>query len=109
MPSTRSTAHAKAPPHAARLAPVVYLQPVRVVLADRNARRRSDRIRRAFETEQRARLRNEGLVDLAGQLGGAILIDTVVAADGRMQVKLLTSVYQGKRVRTDSLRRSGRV
>src|SRR5205823_6052003 len=45
----------------------------------------------ALEAGQLAQLGDEGLADLAAELVGAILVDTLVAPDGRMHVMLLTS------------------
>src|SRR5207342_261279 len=62
----------------------------------------------ALESRELVQLREEGLVDLACQLDRAILVHTVITANGRMHVMLLLS-DKGRRVRTNSLLRPGRV
>src|SRR5688500_4183921 len=61
----------------------------------------------AGEAGQLAELRDESLVDLARELSRAILVYTVVTANDRVHVVLLRS-YRDRRVRTNSLLRSGR-
>src|SRR3990170_6281804 len=48
----------------------------------------------ALEPGQLLELRDEGLVDLAGQLDRAILVHTVVTANGRKHVMLLRSSFR---------------
>src|SRR4029078_8760214 len=56
-----------------------------------------------LESRQLAQLRNESLVDLAGQLGGAILVHTVVAANGGMHGEApLGSSIRAEESKTDS-------
>src|SRR5687768_13787072 len=51
----------------------------------------------AHEPRQLLQPRDEGLVDLAGQLGRAILVHTVVTANDRMHTMLLLSIFQGRK------------
>src|SRR5438093_6610519 len=54
-------------------------------------------------------LRDERLVDFAGQLGRSILIHTVVTSNGRMHVLLLPSIVQDREHWMNSMQRSGRL